>query len=60
VEHSAPAITPDASGDRRSSFNRWWPVAMNLWIAAVILLFCVLRVFDSNTARRIFHSLAAR
>jgi hypothetical protein len=33
---------------------------INLWIAMVILLFFALRIFDSNIARRIFHSLAAR
>jgi hypothetical protein len=60
VEHSAPAKTPDASGAVSSKFDRWWPVAVDLWIVAVILLFFALRIFDSNTAQRIFHSLAAR
>ena len=43
-----------------SKLDRGWALAMNLWITAVILLFFALRVFDSNTARRILHSLAAR
>jgi len=60
VEHNAPAKNPDTGSAVSSKFDRAWALAMNLWIAAVILLFFVLRVFDSNTARRIFHSLAAR
>ncbi len=60
MEHSVPAKNPDTSGVVSSKFDRGWALATNLWIAVVILLFFVLRVFDSNTARRILHSLAAR
>jgi hypothetical protein len=60
VGNSAPTNIPDAGREHRSPFDRWQALAMNAWIAAVILLFFVLRVFDSNTARRIFHSLAVR
>jgi hypothetical protein len=60
VGHGAPQNNLDTSPERSSRFDRWRPLAMNLWIAAVILLFFVLRVLDSNTARRIFHFLAAR
>ena len=58
--HVAPQNNLDAGTERGAKLDRWRPLAMNLWIAAVILLFLVLRVLDSNTARRIFHSLAAR
>jgi hypothetical protein len=60
VRDTAPEKNPDASGERKSKLARWWPAVMNLWIAAVILLFFALRVFDSHTAQRIRHSLAAR
>jgi hypothetical protein len=60
VSHVAPQNNLDAGTERGAKLDRWRPLAMNLWIATVILLFLVLRVLDSNTARRIFHSLAAR
>jgi hypothetical protein len=60
VGNSASTNIPDAGREPRSPFDRWRALAMNVWIVAVILLFFVLRVFDSNTARRIFHSLAVR
>jgi hypothetical protein len=59
VEDNAPAKNPDSS-ERGSRLRRWQTVAMNAWIAAVILVFFALRVLDSNTVRRILHSLAAR
>jgi hypothetical protein len=57
---SAPVKNPKASDERKFKLARWWPAVMNFWIAAVLLLFFVLRVFDSRTAQRIWHSLAAR
>jgi hypothetical protein len=51
---------PEASDERKCKLARWWSAVRNLWIAAVILLFLALRVFDSSTAQRIWHSLAAR
>ena len=60
MEHGAPAKNPDTNRMAGSKFDRGWGLAMNLWIAAVILLFFALRVLDSNTARRLLHSLAAR
>lgn len=60
MKHSAPAENPDTSRMAGSKFDGGWALAMNLWIAAVILLFFALRVLDSNTARRILHFLAAR
>jgi hypothetical protein len=60
VGNSAPTNIPDAGREPRSPFDRWRALAINAWIVAAILLFFVLRVFDSNTARRIFHSLAVR
>jgi hypothetical protein len=57
---NAPGKNPKASDEPKSKLARWWPAVMNFWIAVVILLFFVLRVFDSRTAQRIWHSLAAR
>jgi hypothetical protein len=60
VADSASGKDLDANGGRSSQFFRWRAVAINAWIAAVILAFLTLRVFESNTVRRILHSLAAR
>ena len=46
--------------DDRARFRvRLWPVLIHLWIASVFLMFVVIRVLGSNTARHIFHSLVA-
>ena len=58
--NTPPKNVVDAGRDPTSEFDRWRALAMNAWIVTVILLFFVFRVFDSNTARRIFHSLAVR
>jgi hypothetical protein len=60
VSNSAPKNISNAGREPTSEFDRWRALAMNVWIVGVILLFFVLRVFDSNTARRVFHSLAVR
>jgi hypothetical protein len=57
VEHSTPKTEFKASGEPRARLTRWWVVAINLWISAVILRFFLLRVIDSDTAHRIFHFL---
>jgi hypothetical protein len=60
LNHAAPETNSKSGTQRGSKFDRWRAVAVDLWITVVILQFFVLRVLESNTARRIFQSMAAR
>ncbi len=47
------------SPPRKSALERLWPLAINVWIAGVILLFVVIRVLGSATAQNLFKSWTA-
>jgi len=41
---------------RSGAFQKWAPLLAEIWIAAVILVFLIVRVLGSNTAKHLLHS----
>ena len=60
MDENAPGTKFDANSEEKPTVAHWWTAAVNLWMALVLLLFFVLRVFDSHTAQRLWRSLVAR
>jgi hypothetical protein len=46
-----------AQNPNRWSITRWLPLFTELWIFAVIAVFLVVRVLNSNTAHRLFREI---
>jgi hypothetical protein len=50
----------EAPGKSNRMVGWLWLSLINCWIAAVLVMFMIVRVLGSNTARHVLHSLRAR
>lgn len=61
IEYSKPPIRMNCAKRYRlhPSEGRLWPLLIDLWIAAALVLFLVIRVLGSNTARHLIHIVSS-